>query len=185
MSKISAFRFCVAPMMDWVESCFKSNSYTGVVCKSCARRFYYSSAFVHTRSPAAVLRRIQNYASSCGVRCAVLASRISDLAEGSKRRHGHNRDKWPDCPQVVIALEVTARRLAGGIRSAATQHIDGQMLKRWAFKSFLSDPIKIYFVEAGLLDESVLRADDPPNARPPDASASAETASHDDPAPPK
>jgi hypothetical protein len=42
--------------------------------------------------------------------------------------------------------------------------IDGQMLKRWAFESVLSDPIKIHFVEAGLLDKSVLRADDPPNA---------------------
>jgi hypothetical protein len=31
----------------------------------------------------------------------------SDLAEGSKRRHGHSRDKPPDCPQVVIALVVT------------------------------------------------------------------------------
>jgi hypothetical protein len=59
------------------------------------------------------------------------------------------------------------------------------MLKRWAFESFLSDPIKIHFVEAGLLDKSVLRADDPPNARPPDASASAEAARHDDPAPPR
>jgi hypothetical protein len=38
------------------------------------------------------------------------------------------------------------------------------MLKWWAFESFLSDPIKIHFVEAGLLDKSVLRADDPPNA---------------------
>jgi hypothetical protein len=36
------------------------------------------------------------------------------------------------------------------------------MLKRWAFESFLSDPIKIHFVEAGLLDKSVLRADDRP-----------------------
>jgi hypothetical protein len=31
----------------------------------------------------------------------------SDLAEGSKRRHGHSRGKRPDCPQVVIALVVT------------------------------------------------------------------------------
>src|ERR1700730_9835065 len=31
----------------------------------------------------------------------------SDLPEGTKRRHGYNRDKRPDCPQVVIALVVT------------------------------------------------------------------------------
>ena len=31
----------------------------------------------------------------------------SDVAEGDKRRHGHSRDKRPDCPQVVIALVVT------------------------------------------------------------------------------
>ena len=34
----------------------------------------------------------------------------SDVAEGDKRRHGYSRDKRPDCPQVVIALVVTARR---------------------------------------------------------------------------
>ncbi len=35
----------------------------------------------------------------------------SDLAEGSKRRHGYSRDKRPDCPQLVIALVVTPEGL--------------------------------------------------------------------------
>jgi hypothetical protein len=46
--------------------------------------------------------------------------------------------------------------------------IDGQILNRWAFDSFLSVPIKIHFVQAGLIDKSALRVDDPPNARPPE-----------------
>jgi len=63
--------------------------------------------------------------------------------------------------------------------------IDAQILKRWAFDSFLSAPIKIHFVQADLLDKSVLRAAEQPNAQPPDASASVDAAGHNDPAPPK
>lgn len=37
--------------------------------------------------------------------------------------------------------------------------IDEQILKRWAFHSFLSAPIRIHFVQAGLLDKTALRAE--------------------------
>jgi hypothetical protein len=47
-------RFAVAPMMDGVGSFLRSNSWIGVVCKSCARRFYFSFAFVLTKLPPAV-----------------------------------------------------------------------------------------------------------------------------------
>ena len=33
------------------------------------------------------------------------------LPDGDKRRHGHSRDRRPDCPQVVIALVVTPEGL--------------------------------------------------------------------------
>src|ERR1700738_2582386 len=47
-------RFCIAPMMDWIESLLKSNIYMGVVYKSCACRCYYSFLFVLTKlQPAA------------------------------------------------------------------------------------------------------------------------------------
>ena len=35
--------------------------------------------------------------------------------------------------------------------------IEGEILKRWIFESFLSFPIKTYFVKAGLLEPDVLR----------------------------
>ena len=35
----------------------------------------------------------------------------SDLPDGAKRRHGHSRDKRPDCPQLVIARVVTPEGL--------------------------------------------------------------------------
>jgi hypothetical protein len=41
----------------------------------------------------------------------------SDVPEGDKRRHGHSRDKRPDCPQVVIALVVTPDGLPKVCRS--------------------------------------------------------------------
>ncbi len=63
--------------------------------------------------------------------------------------------------------------------------IDGQILKRWAFDSFLSTPIKIHFVQAGLLDKSVLRVEQQPNAQAPGTNASGDAANPDDLAPPK
>jgi hypothetical protein len=36
--------------------------------------------------------------------------------------------------------------------------IDATILKRWMYESFSSYPIKVDFVEAGLLDPGVLRA---------------------------
>ncbi|UTD29405.1 HEPN domain-containing protein [Bradyrhizobium sp. WD16] len=63
--------------------------------------------------------------------------------------------------------------------------IDGWILKRWAFDSFLSGPIKSHFVQAGLLDKSMLRAEEQPNAQAADAHASGEAESPNDPASPK
>jgi hypothetical protein len=63
--------------------------------------------------------------------------------------------------------------------------IDGQILKRWTFNSFLSAPIKIHFVQAGLLDKSVLRVEKQPDAQAADANASLDAVGHNDPALPK
>ncbi|MGM4929648.1 HEPN domain-containing protein [Tardiphaga sp. 619_E2_N8_5] len=63
--------------------------------------------------------------------------------------------------------------------------IDAQILKRWIFDSFLSAPTKIYLVQAGLLDNSVLRVEQQPNAQTPRVNASGDAVAVDDPAPPK
>jgi hypothetical protein len=47
----TARRFSVAPMMDWIESSLKSNSWQGVVCNFCARMFYDFLLFVLPMRP--------------------------------------------------------------------------------------------------------------------------------------
>ncbi|ULK98497.1 HEPN domain-containing protein [Bradyrhizobium sp. I71] len=63
--------------------------------------------------------------------------------------------------------------------------IDAQILKRWIFDNFLSAPIKIHFVQAGLLDKSVLRPERQPNAQATDGNASQDVVTADGPAPSK
>jgi hypothetical protein len=63
--------------------------------------------------------------------------------------------------------------------------IDAPILKRWIFDNFLSAPIKIHFVQAGLLDKSVLRAEGQPNAQATDGNASQDVVAADDPSPSK
>lgn len=63
--------------------------------------------------------------------------------------------------------------------------IDGQILKRWAFDSFLAAPIKMHLVQAGLLDKRVLGVEKHPDAQVSEENASGDIASPDDLAQPK
>ena len=108
--------------------------------------------------------------------CAKLRNDISHF--GGERHDSSYSEFLKDANAKSEALSVLYHALL--LHEAG---IGGQILKRWVFDSFLSAPIKIHFVQAGLLDKSVLRVDEPANARPPEASASVDAASHDDPAP--
>jgi hypothetical protein len=60
--------------------------------------------------------------------------------------------------------------------------ISAQILKRWVFDNFLSAPIKSHFVQAGLLDKGILRAERQPNAQATDLNASQDAFAADGPA---
>src|SRR5271156_379986 len=91
----------------------------------------------------------------------------SDLPEGSKRRHGYSRDKRPDCPQLVIALVVTAEGLP-----LAYEVLPGNTADSKTLRTFLSKIEKqygkarrVWVMDRGVPTEAVLaemRASDPP-----------------------
>src|SRR5271170_334007 len=91
----------------------------------------------------------------------------SDLPEGSKRRHGYSRDKRPDCPQLVIALVVTAEGLP-----LAYEVLPGNTADSKTLPTFLSKIEKqygkarrVWVMDRGVPTEAVLaemRASDPP-----------------------
>jgi hypothetical protein len=63
--------------------------------------------------------------------------------------------------------------------------VDAEILKRWVFDNFLSAPIKIHFVEAGLLDRSNLHAEAEPDPQATDVNVSHDAVAAGGPAPPK
>src|SRR5271156_1195791 len=91
----------------------------------------------------------------------------SDLPEVDKRRHGYSRDKRPDCPQLVIALVVTAEGLP-----LAYEVLPGNTADSKTLRTFLSKIEKqygkarrVWVMDRGVPTEAVLaemRASDPP-----------------------
>lgn len=63
--------------------------------------------------------------------------------------------------------------------------IDAKILRRWVFDNFLSAPIKIHFVQAGLLDKSILRAETERDVLATDVSVSQDSVTAGGSAPPK
>jgi len=91
----------------------------------------------------------------------------SDLPDGAKRRHGHSRDKRPDCPQLVIALVVTPEGLP-----LAYEVLPGNTADSKTLRSFLrgieqqyGKARRVRAMDRGVPTEEVLaemRACDPP-----------------------
>lgn len=110
--------------------------------------------------------------------CAKLRNDISHF--GGERHDASYSEFLKDANTKSEALSVLYHALL--LHEAS---IDGQILNRWAFDSFLSPPIKIHFFQAGLLDKSVLSVEKQPNAQAPDVNASQDAPGDNDPAPPK
>jgi hypothetical protein len=91
----------------------------------------------------------------------------SDLPEGTKRRHGHSRDKRSDCPQVVIALVVTPEGLP-----LAYEVLPGNTADSKTLRLFLANierqygkARRVWVMDRGVPTEAVLaemRGSDPP-----------------------
>jgi len=91
----------------------------------------------------------------------------SDLPEGTKRRHGHSRDKRSDCPQVVIALVVTPEGLP-----LAYEVLPGNTADSKTLRLFLANierqygkARRVWVMDRGVPTEAVLaemRNSDPP-----------------------
>ena len=91
----------------------------------------------------------------------------SDLPEGTKRRHGHSRDKRSDCPQVVIALVVTPEGLP-----LAYEVLPGNTADSKTLRLFLANierqygkALRVWVMDRGVPTEAVLaemRNSDPP-----------------------
>ena len=89
------------------------------------------------------------------------------FAEGDKRKHGHSRDKRPDCVQVVIALIVTPEGFP-----LAYEVLAGNTSDKTTLKDFLQKIEKqygkaqrIWIMDRGIPTEEVLeemRESDPP-----------------------
>ena len=91
----------------------------------------------------------------------------SDLAEGSKRRHGYSRDKRPDCPQLVIALVVTPEGLPLAYEVLPGNTADSRTLRSFLEKieSQYGKARRVWVMDRGVPTEEVLaemRASDPP-----------------------
>ena len=91
----------------------------------------------------------------------------SDLAEGSKRRHGYSRDKRPDCPQLVIALVVTPEGLPLAYEVLPGNTADSRTLRSFLEKieNQYGKARRVWVMDRGVPTEEVLaemRASDPP-----------------------
>ena len=91
----------------------------------------------------------------------------SDLPEGSKRRHGHSRDKRPDCPQVVIALVVTPDGLPLAYEVLSGNTADSKTLRTFLDKieQQYGKARRVWVMDRGVPTEAVLaemRNSDPP-----------------------
>ena len=91
----------------------------------------------------------------------------SDLPEGTKRRHGHSRDKRSDCPQVVIALVVTPDGLPLAYEVLPGNTADCKTLRPFLDKieQHYGRARRVWVMDRGIPTEAVLaemRASDPP-----------------------
>ena len=89
------------------------------------------------------------------------------LPEGDKRRHGYNRDKRPDCPQVVIALVVTPDGLPLAYEVLAGNTSDSKTLRGFLGKieAQYGKARRVWVMDRGIPTEEVLaemRRSDPP-----------------------
>ena len=91
----------------------------------------------------------------------------SDLPEGTKRRHGHSRDKRRDCPQVVIALVVTPEGLPLAYEVLAGNTADSKTLRSFlaSIERQYGKARRVWVMDRGVPTEAVLaemRSSDPP-----------------------
>ena len=91
----------------------------------------------------------------------------ADVPEGDKRRHGHSRDKRPDCPQMVIALVVTPDGLPLAYEVLPGNTADNKTLKAFLGKieGLYGKARRVWVMDRGIPTEEVLaemRASDPP-----------------------
>ena len=89
------------------------------------------------------------------------------LPEGDKRRHGHSRDRRPDCPQVVIALVVTPEGLPLAYEVLPGNTKDDQTLRQFLAKieAQYGKARRVWLMDRGIPTEEVLaemRQSDPP-----------------------
>jgi transposase len=91
----------------------------------------------------------------------------ADVPEGYKHRHGHSRDKRPDCPQVVIALVVTPAALPLAYEVQPDNTADCTTLRMFLDKipQQYGRARRVWVMDRGIPTEAVLaemRATDPP-----------------------
>ena len=91
----------------------------------------------------------------------------AQLPEGDKRRHGHSRDRRPDCPQVVIALVVTPEGLPLAYEVLPGNTKDDQTLRPFLAKiaAQYGKARRVWVMDRGIPTEDVLaemRQSDPP-----------------------
>jgi hypothetical protein len=89
------------------------------------------------------------------------------LPEGDKRRHGHSRERRPDCPQVVIALVVTPEGLPLAYEVLPGNTKDDQTLRQFLAKieAQYGKARRVWLMDRGIPTEEVLaemRQSDPP-----------------------
>jgi hypothetical protein len=89
------------------------------------------------------------------------------LPDGDKRRHGHSRDRRPDCPQVVIALVVTPEGLPLAYEILPGNTKDDQTLRQFLAKieAQYGKARRVWLMDRGIPTEEVLaemRQSDPP-----------------------
>lgn len=89
------------------------------------------------------------------------------LPDGDKRRHGYNRDKRSECPQVVIALVVTTEGLPLAYQVLAGNTKDNKTLRSFLAKieAQYGKARRVWVMDRGIPTEEVLaemRNRDPP-----------------------
>ena len=105
--------------------------------------------------------------------CQACAKRRNDISHYGGERHDASYSEFlKDLNNKNEALAVLYHALL-----LYEVGIGARILKRWVFESFGSYPIKVHFVEAGLLNPSVLRAGEQPKAQPPGGNAAVDAAS--------
>jgi Transposase DDE domain len=91
----------------------------------------------------------------------------AQLPEDDKRRHGHSRDRRPDCPQVVIALVVTPEGLPLAYEVLPGNTKDDQTLRPFLAKiaAQYGKARRVWLMDRGIPTEEVLaemRQSEPP-----------------------